>query len=141
MKSGIIQVSSTSAVAPLAGHSTYAGTKAYDDFIAKAIYFEEKENGIESISHRAGLTQTKLVGNFKPGLYCVTADEQALQVLKDIGTISETRGPPRSSLYHFVTEVASIFWPFKMNLITYQKGKKIYDKVYKKKWEEKFTSN
>jgi short-subunit dehydrogenase len=73
-KSGLICVSSASAACPLAGHSTYGGTKVFEDIISKAVYFENKADGVEGLSHRAGLTQTKMVGNFKLGLYCVSPD-------------------------------------------------------------------
>ena len=89
----------------MAGTSTYGATKAYLDFLAKAIAYEN-QNAMDVMTYQCGLVATKMIG-YQPGrpttlynkLFCDTPEDAARRALADLGYEFWTHGTLRHDAY------------------------------------------
>ena len=64
----MIFVTGMHAQVPIAGLSTYSATKAYLDFLAKALAYEQR-NAMDVMTFQCGMIHTKMIDYPYPGLF------------------------------------------------------------------------
>ena len=95
-RSAIINTVSLAASSPRPCVTLYSSTKAFHDFLSRALVYEYPN--IDILSSKPGLVSTKMTGYIKPSLISTSVEEHVKVTLKYLGSVHETHGHWRHRL-------------------------------------------
>ncbi len=127
-RSGMIWVSSINAVGPTAGHVTYCGTKIFEASLGQSLNHELRDK-IDCLSHAPGITQTKMVGNYKENFICISPTKCAREALKMLGADSFTAGSFKHQYSTYFMYHLQRLHPSNFNSTWFGKANRVWNKV------------
>ncbi|EAR88260.1 oxidoreductase, short chain dehydrogenase/reductase family protein (macronuclear) [Tetrahymena thermophila SB210] len=112
-KSGIINLSSVSTVASMAGFHIYTSTKIFNDYFSKSIG-EEYKGIIDVMSLKPGFVDTPLASSYKQKIFCITPQECTNAALNYLGRYEETNGHYKHMYSSFTLNFRKYFMNYKI---------------------------
>lgn len=130
----ITNVSSISGAYPTPLISAYSASKAYEDFLSRALHDEYKNEGIVIQSVLPAFVSTKM-SNLSPSFFIPTPKQYVSEALKTVGIESRTYGYWTHKMMGFFQDciISNIIGSYYNSINGYNKLKYYRDRYYKKR--------
>lgn len=133
-KSGVvINISSLTALYPMPMFAVYAASKAYVDYLTRALCVEYKGKGIVIQSVMPGFVATKMSKIKRASLEVPTPEAFVKWAIRTVGTENYTYGYPAHQIRGYIHEILKERMPEQINMrISLNVTKKLRERYYRK---------